>query len=275
MPETILVTGSSGFIGYSVSKSLLAEGNTVIGVDNWNEYYEPSLKQDRHQQLSNFPEYHFFKADCCDLPTLKKIFAKHHITKICHLAAQAGVRYSIENPFSYQKANLEAFLNMLELAREFAIQNFVYASSSSVYGNNKELPFKETHAVNTPISLYAATKRANELMAHTYSHLFSIPTTGLRFFTVYGPYGRPDMALFLFARAIFEGRPIDVYNHGNMRRSFSFIDDIVAGVRASLNNPFPYEIFNLGNDKSASLMEYIEVLEEKIGKKAIKNFLPI
>ena len=206
---------------------------------------------------------------------LRALFDKHSIKAVCHLAAQAGVRYSLQNPFEYQKSNLEAFLNLLEEAKNANVQNFVYASSSSVYGGNKKLPFAETDPVTQPMSLYAATKRANELMAHTYSHLYKMNTTGLRFFTVYGPWGRPDMALFLFTKKILNGEPIEVYNHGQMRRSFTYIEDIVSGVLKCLSNPFPYEIFNLGNDRSASLMEYIAAIEKKLGKMAQKIMMPI
>jgi UDP-glucuronate 4-epimerase len=211
----------------------------------------------------------------CDLDGLKNIFSKHSISRVCHLAAQAGVRYSITHPLVYQKSNMEGFQNIIEVAKNNKVKNFVYASSSSVYGGNTKLPFAESDPVNNPISLYAATKRSNELIAHTYSHLFKLPTTGLRFFTVYGPWGRPDMALFIFTRAILEDRPIDVYNHGNMRRSFSYIDDIVNGIVKCIKKPWDYEILNLGNDNSASLMEYIEAIESSVGKSARKNMLPL
>lgn len=271
----ILVTGSAGFIGFSVSKELLKRGYSVLGIDCLNSYYDVNLKQSRNKILLENPEYQFIQMNICDEEAVKKLFTLHPVEKICHLAAQAGVRYSLTHPMEYKRTNLDGFVNMMEAARQAKVENFVYASSSSVYGDNTKIPFSETDPCDHPISLYGATKRSNEVLAYSYSKLFDLPSTGLRFFTVYGPWGRPDMALFLFTRAILEGKPMDVYNHGLMRRSFTYIDDIVDGVIRCIENPFPYEIFNLGNNKSSSLMEYIEAIENKIGKKAIKNMLPL
>ncbi|MBO8131126.1 MAG: GDP-mannose 4,6-dehydratase [Candidatus Marinimicrobia bacterium] len=271
----ILVTGSAGFIGFHVSKSLLERGHNVIGIDNLNNYYDPTLKEARNNILKNHNNYTFYKIDLCEYEEMDKVFRNHKIECICHLAAQAGVRYSLTNPFSYQKSNLEGFLNIIELAKNNRVKNFVYASSSSVYGNNKKLPFSEKDRVDNPISLYAATKKSNELIAYTYSHLFNLPCTGIRFFTVYGPYGRPDMALFKFTKNIIEDKPIDVYNFGKMKRDFTYIDDIVSGVISCLFKPFKYEIFNLGRSKSEKLMDFIYFIEKYLGKKAEINFLPI
>lgn len=271
----ILVTGAAGFIGYHVSRRLLETGHKVIGVDNLNPYYDAALKESRLGQLEPFEEFTFYKEDLANLQGLKKIFDSHDIGRLCNLAAQAGVRYSLKDPFAYQTSNLQGFLNLLELAREYRMDNFVYASSSSVYGGNTKYPFSEEDRVDRPISLYAATKKANELMAHAYSHLFEIPTTGLRFFTVYGPWGRPDMALFLFTDAILNNRPIDVFNHGDMKRDFTYIDDIVEGTLNALDRPFPYEIFNLGNSDTVELNEFIRIIEDELGMTAEKNFLPM
>ncbi len=268
----ILVTGAAGFIGYHVSKSLLSQGFEVIGIDSINEYYDPKLKINRLKKLETEENFIFEKADICDNEKLVEIFKKYKPKKICHLAAQAGVRYSLTNPFAYQKSNLEGFLNILELARNNNIENFVYASSSSVYGGNTKLPFSETDPVEKPISLYAATKRSNELIAYTYSHLYKLPCSGLRFFTVYGPWGRPDMALFIFTKAIFEGREIEIYNDGNMLRNFTYIDDIVDGVIRVLKTPKNYEIYNIGNSRAEKLLDFIEEIENKIGKKAIRKY---
>ncbi len=273
--STILVTGAAGFIGYHLSRRLLETGHTVIGVDNLNEYYDASLKRARIAQLQPYAGFHFFQKDIEDLAGLREIFRNYEIGRICNLAAQAGVRYSLKDPFSYQKSNLEGFLNLLEIAREVRVDNFVYASSSSVYGANTKYPFAEGDRVDRPVSLYGATKRANELMAHAYGHLYEIPTTGLRFFTVYGPWGRPDMALFLFADAILHDRPIDVFNHGRMKRDFTYIDDIVTGTVAALERPFPFEVFNLGNSSTVELMEFIRIIEEELGVEAKKNLLPL
>ncbi|MFH0924617.1 MAG: NAD-dependent epimerase [bacterium] len=271
----IFVTGSAGFIGFHVTKSLLERGDEVIGLDNINDYYDPSLKKARLEILKENKNYFFYKYDLCDFEKMKEIFKKHSIDKICHLAAQAGVRYSIENPFVYQRSNNEGFLNIIELARHYKVKNFVYASSSSVYGGNKKLPFAEEDRVDNPISLYAATKKSNELTAHVYSQLFNLPCTGLRFFTVYGPWGRPDMALFLFTKSILNDVPINIYNNGDMKRNFTYIDDIVRGVLASLDIINQYEIFNLGNNRTENLMDFIKCIEENIGKTAKKNYLPI
>jgi UDP-glucuronate 4-epimerase len=270
-----LVTGAAGFIGFHVVRSLLERGQEVIGIDNLNPYYDVSLKRGRLELITSNRLFTFYHADINDLATLETIFTDHPIDRICNLAAQAGVRYSIQNPFVYEESNLKGFLNLLELARHYPVRNFVFASSSSVYGNNRKLPFSIEDNVDTPISLYAATKKANELMAHAYSHLFDIPLTGLRYFTVYGPWGRPDMALFLFTEAIINGRPIEIYNFGRMKRDFTYIDDIVDGTIAALDNPFKYEIFNLGNSKSVELMKLIEIIEEELGIVAKKKFLPL
>jgi len=270
-----LVTGAAGFIGFHVARSLLERGQEVIGIDNLNPYYDVSLKRGRLELITSNPGFTFYHGDINDLDTLETIFSDHPIDRICNLAAQAGVRYSIQNPFVYEESNLKGFLNLLELARHYPVRNFVFASSSSVYGNNRKLPFSIEDNVDTPISLYAATKKANELMAHAYSHLFGIPLTGLRYFTVYGPWGRPDMALFLFTEAIINGRPIEIYNFGRMKRDFTYIDDIVDGTIAALDNPFKYEIFNLGNSKSVELMKLIEIIEEELGIVAKKKFLPL
>ena len=270
-----LVTGAAGFIGFHVARALLERGQEVIGIDNLNPYYDVSLKRGRLELITPNPLFTFYHGDINDLAILETIFANHTIDRICNLAAQAGVRHSIQNPFIYEESNLKGFLNLLELARHSPVRNFVFASSSSVYGNNRKLPFSTDDTVDTPISLYAATKKANELMAHAYSHLFDIPLTGLRYFTVYGPWGRPDMALFLFTEAIINGRPIEIYNFGKMKRDFTYIDDIVEGTIAALDNPFKYEIFNLGNSKSVELMKLIEIIEEELGMVAEKKFLPM
>jgi len=272
---TILVTGAAGFIGFHLSRELLEKGYRVIGLDSMNEYYDVSLKESRLEILKPYPDFVFCKEDIQNLPGLKKVFQTHAIDRVCNLAAQAGVRYSLENPFSYQKSNLEGFLNLLEMAREYQVQNFVYASSSSVYGSNEKTPFSVEDRVDTPVSLYAATKKANELMAHAYHHLFDFPCTGLRFFTVYGPWGRPDMALFLFTDAILNNRPIDVYNYGRMRRDFTYIDDIVNGTIAAIEKPHACEVFNLGNSDTTELMEFIRIIEEELGMEAQKNMMPI
>lgn len=272
---SILVSGAAGFIGFHLSRKLLENGVTVVGYDNVNDYYDPSLKEARLKLLEKFENFIFYRNDLCNFSALEKVFKNHPIEKVCHLAAQAGVRYSLTNPFAYQKSNLEGFLNIIELAKRFQVHNFVYASSSSVYGNNRKLPFSVKDNVDHPISLYAATKKANELIAHTYSYLYRVPTTGLRFFTVYGPFGRPDMALFLFTQKIIAGQAIDVYNKGNMRRDFTYIDDIVNGIIAALETISQYEIFNLGNHRSENLMNFIRLIEHHLGKKAIINYLPM
>ena len=272
---SILVTGSAGFIGFHLAHRLLQEGIEVVGYDNVNDYYDPSLKEARLRILNDFDQFKFYRADLCDFATLQKVFSDQTIEKVVHLAAQAGVRYSLINPFAYQKSNLEGFLNIIELSKRAKVKNFIYASSSSVYGNNRHLPFSVQDNVDRPISLYAATKKSNELIAHVYAHLYQLPCTGLRFFTVYGPFGRPDMALFIFTKNILEGKPIDVYNFGQMKRDFTYIDDIVAGLRSAIDKPFPYEIFNLGNHRSENLMDFIHLIEEYSGRKAQINFQPI
>ena len=273
--SAVLVTGSAGFIGFHVSKRLLEMGESVVGIDNLNEYYDVNLKKARLEILKSYNDFIFYKEDIQNFQALDGIFESHNLDNICNLAAQAGVRYSLKAPFSYQKSNLDGFLTLLELARKYRVKNFVYASSSSVYGDNKKVPFSVDDRVDTPVSLYAATKKANELIAHAYSHLYQIPCTGLRFFTVYGPWGRPDMALFLFTDAILKKRPINVYNYGNMKRDFTYIDDIVDGTIAALKRAVPYEIFNLGNSQSVELLEFIRILEEVLGQEAQKNMTPI
>ncbi|MFH1429764.1 MAG: NAD-dependent epimerase/dehydratase family protein [Candidatus Margulisiibacteriota bacterium] len=273
--ETILVTGSAGFIGFHVSKALLEKGCKVIGVDNLNTYYDIKLKKDRLKILKAYPEFTFIKLDLCNRTKLKKIFEKYSFSKICHLAAQAGVRYSLKNPFEYQRSNLEGFLSVIDLAKEFKVKKFVYASSSSVYGGNTKIPFSIKDDVSHPVSFYGATKRANELIAYTYHHLYNLPVVGLRFFTVYGPWGRPDMAYYGFTKAILEGRSIDIYNFGKMKRDFTYIDDIVDGVLNSLEKPFECELFNLGNSNTVDLLYFIECIEKGLSKKADKKMMPI
>jgi len=270
---TILVTGIAGFIGSSTALVLAGRGDTVIGVDNFNDYYDPTLKRSRAKRLDGKAKIH--EVDITDLEGMKKIFSQYKIDKVCHLAAQAGVRYSIENPFAYEQANNIGTLNILELCRHQGIKTLVYASSSSVYGGNTKTPFSVEDAVDKPISLYAATKKYNELMAYTYHHLFGLNCTGLRFFTVYGPWGRPDMALFKFTENTIKGKPIDVYNFGMMKRDFTFISDIVAGIIASLDKAYPYEVFNLGNSSTVELSYFIECVEKELGRKAQRNMLPM
>ena len=284
----ILVTGVAGFIGHAVCLSLLARGDTVIGVDNLNDYYDVRLKQARLANIQAHPNsknFMFVKLDLAEQAATEKLFANEKPDSVVHLAAQAGVRYSLENPHAYINSNIVAFTNLLEACRAIKPQHLVYASSSSVYGGNTKLPFAETDNVDHPISLYAATKKANELMAHTYSHLYGLPTTGLRFFSVYGPWGRPDMAPFLFADAIIKSRPIKVFNHGDMLRDFTYIDDIVEGVIRVLDKPAtpmpqtnihaPYRLFNIGNNQPEKLLDFIGFLENAIGKTAQKEFLPM
>lgn len=293
MSSTVLVTGAAGFIGFHLSRRLLEEGRQVIGVDNLNEYYDVRLKKDRLAQLDGRPGFTFLRGDLADRPFMEELFSRQAFDVVVNLAAQAGVRYSLVNPFVYAEANLSGFLNVLEGCRHQGVRHLVFASSSSVYGANTLMPFSVHHNVDHPISLYAATKKANELMAHAYAALYRLPCTGLRFFTVYGPWGRPDMALFIFTRAILEGRPIDVFNFGKMRRDFTFIDDIIEGVVRVMNripepdpdwngdhpdsaSSFaPYRLYNIGNNRPVELMRFIEVLEECLGKKACLNLLPL
>ncbi|AYH45337.1 NAD-dependent epimerase [Azoarcus sp. DN11] len=289
----ILVTGAAGFIGMHTSEVLLARGDQVVGLDNLNDYYDPQLKLDRLARLTPHPAFRFVKLDVADRAGMERLFAEEKFDRVIHLAAQAGVRYSLQNPHAYIESNVVGFTNILEGCRRNKVGHLVYASSSSVYGGNTRMPFSEHDNVDHPVSLYAATKKANELMAHTYSHLYGLPTTGLRFFTVYGPWGRPDMALFLFTKAILEGRPIDVFNHGKMKRDFTYIDDIVEGVIRTLDrtaepdptfdplNPdpgrgaAPYRVFNIGNNNPVELMAFIEAIEAAVGRKAEKNFMPL
>lgn len=287
----ILVTGVAGFIGFHVAQRLLSQGQTVLGIDNLNAYYDVNLKYGRLAQLEAFDRFQFIKLDLADRTGMETLFATHQPDYVIHLAAQAGVRYSLQNPHAYADSNLVGFLHVLEGCRQQQVQHLVFASSSSVYGANRSLPFSVHDNVDHPVSLYAATKKANELMAHTYSHLYRIPTTGLRFFTVYGPWGRPDMALFKFTKAILEGQAIDVYNYGRMRRDFTYIDDIVEGILRVLHhvpgsasvqsiNPSnhrhtPYQIFNIGNHQPVELRHFIYVLENALGMQAQKNLLPL
>jgi UDP-glucuronate 4-epimerase len=289
----ILLTGAAGFIGMTTALRLLARGDEVIGLDNLNDYYDVRLKQDRLKRLTAFENFRFVQLDVQDRAGLEDLFAAEKFQRVIHLAAQAGVRYSIQNPHAYIDSNIVGFMNILEGCRHHGVEHLVYASSSSVYGGNTKMPFSEHNGVDHPVSLYAATKKANELMAHTYSHLYRLPCTGLRFFTVYGPWGRPDMALFLFTKAILEGRPIDVFNHGNMLRDFTYVDDIVEGVvrvldrvaqpdaayDADVADPAtsnaPYRVFNIGNNNPVKLTEFIEEIERALGKTAEKRLLPL
>lgn len=304
----ILVTGTAGFIGFHLAKRLLERGDEVVGLDCINDYYDVNLKYARLEQTgivkegieygkfiqsSEFKNYRFIKLKLEDRDTILNLFKGEKFDKVCNLAAQAGVRYSLQNPFSYIDSNIVGFINILEGCRHNNVKHLAYASSSSVYGLNEGMPFSTHHNVDHPISLYAASKKSNELMAHTYSYLYKLPTTGLRFFTVYGPWGRPDMALFLFTKAILEGKPIDVYNNGNMQRDFTYIDDIVEGIVRVFDNPpkgnaswsgknpepsssvAPYKIYNIGNSKPVKLLDFIEAIEKVLGKMAIKNFLPL
>src|SRR5574340_82948 len=276
----VLVTGAAGFIGMHASQRLLERGDEVVGLDNLNDYYDVSLKQARLARLTPHANFRFVKLDVADRPGMERLFAEEKFQRVIHLAAQAGVRYSLKNPHAYIDSNIVGFINILEGCRHGKVEHLVYASSSSVYGGNTKMPCSEHDSVDHPVSLYAATKKANELMAHTYSHLYGLPTTGLRFFTVYGPWGRPDMALFLFTKAMLEGRPIDVFNHGRMQRDFTYIDDIVEGVIRVLDRPAepdagfdadqpdpgrsraPYRVFNIGNQGPVELMAFIEAIEQ-------------
>ncbi len=290
---TYLITGAAGFIGFHLSKRLLAQGKSVVGIDNLSDYYDVNLKKTRLRELEENSEFTFYKLDLVDREGVENLFSENKFDYVVNLAAQAGVRYSLTNPHAYIDCNIVGFLNILEGCRHNDVKHLVFASSSSVYGANTNMPFSVHHNVDHPVSLYAATKKSNELMAHTYSSLYKLPCTGIRFFTVYGPLGRPDMALFLFTRAILENKPIDVFNHGKMKRDFTYIDDIVEGVVRLIDkvpepdpdwngdNPdsatsyAPYRIYNIGNNNPVELMKFIEVLEDCLGKKAKKNLLPI
>ncbi|WP_349971475.1 NAD-dependent epimerase [Pseudomonas caspiana] len=289
----VLVTGSGGFIGFHVCRYLLARGDEVVGIDNLNDYYDVSLKQARLDQLLGHERFVFHKLDIADRDAMKALFDSSGFTRVVHLAAQAGVRYSLENPHAYVDSNLVGFVNVLEGCRQQRIEHLVYASSSSVYGANETIPFSEADNVDHPVSLYAATKKANELMAHTYSHLYSLPTTGLRFFTVYGPWGRPDMSPILFTKAILAGEPLKIFNHGKHRRDFTYIDDIVEGVvrvldHVSVGNPqwsgqspdpassrAPWKLYNIGNSQPVELLTYVELIEQALGKTTTKELLPL
>ena len=271
--EKILVTGSSGFIGMHLCKSLLDEGYRVLGIDNMNDYYTPALKETRLEQLSSYLNFNFIKTDIADQSSLESVFKEFKPLKVVNLAAQAGVRYSLENPQAYIHANVVGFMNILECCRHNKVKGLIYASSSSVYGGNEKIPFSVEDSVDNPISIYAASKKANELMAHTYSHLYGLRTTGLRFFTVYGPWGRPDMAMYIFTEKISRGEPIPVFNYGQMQRDFTFIDDIIQGTRASIEKNYACEIFNLGNNRCEDLMDLIGLIEDSLGKKAELNLM--
>lgn len=289
----IMVTGAAGFIGSTLSIRLLERGDEVVGIDNLNDYYDVNLKLARLDRLKNYDNFKFVKLEIADRAAVETLFARENFQRVMHLAAQAGVRYSITNPHAYIDSNIVGFMNILEGCRHNAVEHLAYASSSSVYGANTNMPFSIHDNVDHPVSLYAASKKANELMAHTYSHLYQLPTTGLRFFTVYGPWGRPDMSLFMFTRNILEGKPIDVFNYGNHRRDFTYIDDIVEGVIRVIDKPAqananwtganpdpgtsrsPYRVYNIGNNNPVHLLKFIETLEKCLGKEAIKNLLPL
>ena len=290
----VLVTGAAGFIGYHVADRLLRDGHTVVGLDNLSDYYDPQLKRDRLAELEPHGAFEFVEMDVADLDGVRDLFGAHGFGRVVHLAAQAGVRYSLENPAAYVFSNQVGFLSIVEGCRQVGAEHLVYASSSSVYGANGRVPFSVHHGIDHPVSLYAATKASNELVAHAYSKLYGLPTTGLRFFTVYGPWGRPDMAIFKFARAIVEGDPIDIYNHGDMKRDFTYVDDIVEGVVRVLDRPAqpdlswsaeapdpatsgvaPYRVYNIGNGQPVDLLEFVSVLEEELGTPARKNLLPM
>ena len=290
MKKKILITGTAGFIGFSLTKELLKNSNKIIGIDNHNDYYDPQIKEDRFIELNLNDDYYHNRVDLSDRKKVFEIFSDHKPDYVVNLAAQAGVRYSIENPYAYVESNIVGFINILEACRHNNVKHLVYASSSSVYGANTSLPFSVHDNIDHPLSLYAASKKSNELMAHTYSHLYGLPTTGLRFFTVYGPWGRPDMALFKFTKAIIEGETIQVFNNGNHKRDFTYIDDIVEAILRIIQKPAepnkswsgknpdpgtslaPWKVYNIGNNKPENLMDFIEALEKEIGQKAKKNF---
>lgn len=282
--KKVFVTGCAGFIGFHVSRRLLQDGHRVVGLDNLNPFYDEGLKAARLEILRQQPRFEFVQGDISERGFIEGLFRGHDLGPVIHLAAQAGVRYSLENPYLYVQTNLVGFVNLIEEARKAGISHFVYASSSSVYGNSQKIPFSEQDNVDHPISLYAASKKSNELMAHVYAHLYRLPVTGLRFFTVYGPWGRPDMAMFKFCKAIFDGTPIEVYNQGKMLRDFTYVDDVVEGVIriarqapefGSSDNSVPYRVYNIGNNRPVELAELIRLLEEKIGKKAKIKWLPM
>ena len=293
MTMKILLTGAAGFIGMTTSLRLLARGDELVGLDNLNDYYDVTLKERRLARLTSHSNFRFVKMDVADRPGMEQLFAAEKFDRVIHLAAQAGVRYSLQNPHAYIDSNIVGFTNILEGCRHTSVQHLTYASSSSVYGGNTKMPFSEHDSVDHPVSLYAVTKKANELMAHTYSHLYGLPTSGLRFFTVYGPWGRPDMALFLFTKAILEGRAIDVFNYGNMQRDFTYVDDIVEGVirvmdKTAVANPAydpvqadpatsnaPYRVFNIGNNNPVPLLDFIGCIEDALGRQAEKRLLPL
>ncbi|MCX8491927.1 MAG: NAD-dependent epimerase [Cyclobacteriaceae bacterium] len=293
LKKSVLITGVAGFIGFHLSRRLQSDGYHVFGIDNLNEYYDVTLKRARLAVLESQINFEFKKIDLTEKRSIDGLFKDHKFDFVVNLAAQAGVRYSIENPYAYMQSNIEGFLNILEACRHHPVEHLIYASSSSVYGANKKLPFSTSDNVDHPLALYAASKKANELMAHAYSNLYHIPTTGLRFFSAYGTYGRPDMALFIFTKSILEDKPINVYNHGKMRRDFTYVEDLVESIALLLSKApsgnqnwnghtpdpsssfAPYKIFNIGNSTTVELARYIEIIEEKLGKKAVKNFLPM
>lgn len=293
LPDPVLVTGAAGFIGSHLSHRLMADGYQVLGLDNLNDYYDVSLKESRLERLRANDNFRFVKLDVSDRDAMASLFREHKFRRIIHLAAQAGVRYSLVNPLAYIDSNLFGFCNILEGCRHNRVPHLVYASSSSVYGANTKQPFSESDSTDHPVSLYGASKKANELMAHSYSHLYGLPTTGLRFFTVYGPWGRPDMAAFLFTRSIIGGKSIDIFNHGKMIRDFTYIDDVIEGVRRVMDvvpegnttwtgehpdpatSYCPWQIFNIGNNRPVKLLEFIDAIEDAVGKKAIRNYLPL
>lgn len=289
----LLITGAAGFIGYHLALKRLELGDMVVAIDNLNDYYDVSLKQARLEQLKQYSNFIFYHQDICSSDAVNEIFSKHQPQRVVNLAAQAGVRYSLQNPHAYVQSNVVGFTNIIEACRHFHCEHLVYASTSSVYGANGALPYRETDGVDHPLAIYAATKKANELIAHAYSNLYNIPTTGLRFFTVYGPWGRPDMAFFSFTKAILEGKTIEIYNHGQMQRDFTYIDDIVAGISKAIDQPAqpnpawdsqnpdpatsfaPYQIYNIGCGNPVNLMEYIQAIEQATGRQAIKEFIPM
>ena len=273
--KTILITGGAGFIGSNLAKKLLKLKYTIIIVDNFNAYYSPLLKKNRIKLLLKEYKFKLYKTDIANFKKLEEIFKKNKIDIICHLAAQAGVRYSLKNPFIYERSNLRGTLNLLELSKKYKIKGFIFASSSSVYGTNKIIPFSEKQKTDTPVSLYAATKKSTELIAYSYHHLYEIPITGLRFFTVYGPWGRPDMALFKFTKNIMENKPIDIYNYGKMKRDFTYIDDIVNGIIRAIKKNYDWQIFNLGRGEPVELIKFVKIIENCLHKKAKKKYLPI